>query len=206
MELVSGSFREGKAHYSWENLCGGLVLFSLVFIWWKSEHRRGCVAWIPWALSLVRSLWTPLWIHHGLSLWSWAPCSYFQNIFMASPGAWVWSTEGLQVTLAVPEESRDSWISAQESVGKQGQWPGSSIFKDEPGTWQEASGFTSPSRAGLGFAASCFLVVPRELGRELPLIRAHCLGPHLISVRSLFSHLSNPIKISWAENKELDGT
>ena len=25
-------------------------------------------------------------------------------------------------------------------MGKQGQWPGSRSFKDEPGTWQEASG------------------------------------------------------------------
>ena len=118
MELVRGSFRKNKAHYSWENLCGGLVLFPLVFLWWKSVHQRGCVAWIPWAVSLVRSLWAPFWIHHGLSLWAWVPCGCFQNIFMASPGAWVWPAEGLGVTLAMPEESRDSWISAQEPVGK----------------------------------------------------------------------------------------
>lgn len=56
---IRQSFRGSKVNYSEVNLRGSSVLFSLVFIWWKSDWR-GSVVWIPGGSCLIRSLRAPL--------------------------------------------------------------------------------------------------------------------------------------------------
>lgn len=153
------------------------VFFSLFLM--EISRLEGHVLWSPWDSSLIRGLWVPFWIYHRHHLWKWVHCSTSGCLPASS---WLHREQGIWSA----EVTATCLRKAQGSVGKLRQWPGSWSFKDQTGTLVPGcittSGFTTTSRACFGYTPSCFLIVPRELWRELPLIRVHFSGPHFISV------------------------